>query len=296
MYERKAVTLKNKESIAYLEQGSGDNYLILIHGNTSSSVFFSPLLARLPDDIHVIAPDLRGFGDSSYINRFDSLLELAEDLNELLNSLWIKRATILGWSLGGGVAMELAATFPDLVEKLILVNSTIHSGYPIYKKDATGQPIIPSFYANKEEMSLDPVQVLPLVITLKNHDFNMMNIIYDNVIYTLKKPNAEDNELWINEALKQRCIVDADWALARLNMSNTVNSYMVKGNNKIRNIVAPTLHTFCEKDFTTPKFMVEANANAIKNSTIVVYPNSGHSPFVDVPDQLTKDILSFLNS
>ena len=293
---RKSIALSNKETISYLEQGNGNDYVVLLHGNTSSSLFFTPLLNRLPGKYHVISPDLRGFGESSYVSRFDTLLELAGDIKELLDRLNIKKVVLVGWSLGGGVAMELAAHYPELVSKLILINSTIHSGYPIFRKDAENKPILGSYYSSKEEMAKDPVQVLPMVLTLQNHDFNMMNLIYNQVIYSVNKPNAEDNKLWIESALKQRCIIDADWALAVQNLSNQVNTYQIKGNNMISKIVCPTLHTFCAKDYTTPRFMIDANVAAIKNSTLKVYENSGHSPFVDVPNEITRDIVAFIEN
>mgnify|MGYP000866442373 CR=1 FL=1 len=92
--EKKKVTLKNGEVVSYVEQGQGEKTIILIHGNFSSSLHFTPLLERLPKDMKVIAPDLRGYGDSSYYRRISSLADLANDVHLLIEVLKIKPSAI----------------------------------------------------------------------------------------------------------------------------------------------------------------------------------------------------------
>ena len=83
--EKKFVSI-GKETIAYLDEGQGD-VVLMLHGNMSSSVHYGPLIERLQGSFRCIAPDLRGFGDSSYNNRFDTMDELAEDVKLLLDAL-----------------------------------------------------------------------------------------------------------------------------------------------------------------------------------------------------------------
>ena len=292
--QKKIIKLKNGEQLAYLEQGNGQQKLILIHGNTSSSLYFSPLLERLPDNIHTIAPDLRGFGDSSYYQPISELLDFADDLKKLLDEKKINKINLLGWSLGGGVAMEFAAKYPQMVDKLILVSSTTHKGYPIFKKNREGKPIFGEAYSSKNELAKDPVQVIPLLEAQKNKNISFMSYIYDLTIYTHKKPTKDQNDLWVLEALKQRCLVDADWALAHFNMTDIHNFYSA-GTQNIQNIKAKTLHLWGKKDLIVPEYMVLENFKALENqSTLKVYENCGHSPFVDVADEVTEDILRFI--
>src|SRR5690554_5601570 len=133
--KRNLVALNNGETINYYTHGSGNKHLLLIHGNTSSALFFEPLVDYLSNEFTIIMPDLRGFGNSSYNNEINTLLELADDLNLLLKHLKIDETAVLGWSLGGGVALELATTYPNLVNKLILLSSASIKGYPVFKKD-----------------------------------------------------------------------------------------------------------------------------------------------------------------
>lgn len=294
--EKKYVTLRNGETLAYVEQGRGEQKLLLIHGNFSSSLHFSTLLEKLPETIHVLACDMRGFGDSTYLKRVSKMSDFADDIALFMEALGIKRAVVLGWSLGGGVAMELAANDPDRVEKLILVHSTTHRGYPIFKKDEQGKPILGETYSSADELIEDQVQVLPLLNAQKSKDFNTMNFVFDQTIYTVNKPDPNNNEIWIKESLKQKNLLDADWTLANLNMSDKNNFYN-DGTNTIGNIKAPVLHTRGKQDITVPEYMVKDNYEALKDqSTLIEYDQCGHSPFVDVLDTITRDILAFIKA
>ena len=291
--EKKTIQINNNETIAYLEQGKGSKYLILVHGNVSSSVYFKPLLERLPDHIHVYAPDLRGFGDSSYDQPIKSLKDFADDLYLFMEKLDIPKADILGWSLGGGVVMEFAVKYPDKLDKLILLNSASHKGYPVFKKDDKNQMIIGQVYETREEMAKDPVQVLPLLMAYQTKNRDLLRTIYNMTIYTVNKPNEEDYALYIEDSLKQRNLVDVDFALASLNMGDTHNLYS-EGDNSIQNIKAPTLHIWGSHDITVPESMVKANIEKINDSTYVKFDQCGHSPLVDKADQLTETILDFI--
>jgi len=293
---KRQIVLKNGEVIFYLEQGQGPQTILLIHGNFSSSMHFTPLLENLPKTYKVIAPDLRGYGDSSYFRRISSLLDFAEDMKLFLEAKLIDEVVVVGWSLGGGVALELAAKYPKLVSKLILINSTTHRGYPIFKKGENGQFLMGEAYESPKALEKDPIQVIPLLNALKEQNFAVMNYIYDQTIYTVNKPNEKDNTLWIHESLKQRNLVDADWALANLNMSDQHNFYNA-GTQTIGLVKCPVLHTWGDKDIVVPEYMVQENFKALeKNSKRITYKNCGHSPLVDVCDQLTKDILDFIES
>lgn len=291
--EKKYVKLMNNEEIAYLEQGKGKDYLLLVHGNVSSSVYFKPLLERLPKDVHVFAPDLRGFGDSSYHTPIDTLKDLADDLYLFMEKLDIPKATILGWSLGGGVVMEFAVKYPEKLDKLILLSSASHKGYPVFKKDQNNQMIIGEVYATKAEMAKDPVQVLPLLMAYESKNIELLKTIYNMTIYNINRPDQEDYDLYIKDTLKQRNLVDVDYALAHLNMSNQHNLYST-GENTIHQIDVPTLHIWGTHDITVPEVMVKDNVDAIKNSTYVKLNQCGHSPLVDKPDDLNKLIVDFM--
>lgn len=123
-------------SVFYRERpasGAPTKRVVLIHGNVSSGVFFEPLMASLPADYHVVAPDLRGFGatDSAPIDATRGLRDFSDDVAELITSLgWQDHEVhVLGWSVGGGVAMQLAIDHPKLATSLTLVNPVPPKGF-----------------------------------------------------------------------------------------------------------------------------------------------------------------------
>ena len=193
-YQVHSIKLGSGETLTYREAGQGKETVLLIHGNMSSSVHWQTVMAELEKDYHVIAPDLRGFGDSSYLKRFDSLRELAGDLKDFVSKLDIGLFTAVGWSTGGGVALELAADLPDKVKKIILLDSIPPTGYPMFKRDAQGKPDLTQPLTTKEEIAQDPVQVAPVLQAYETNNRAMLRAIWDAAIYNMNKPNEEDYE------------------------------------------------------------------------------------------------------
>jgi pimeloyl-ACP methyl ester carboxylesterase len=108
--------------LCYRAGGSGP-VLILVHGITNSSASWEPVLAQLATRFTVLAPDLLGHGDSAKPRGDYSLGANASLLRDFMLALGHERATIVGHSLGGGIAMQMAYQFPERVERLVLVAS-----------------------------------------------------------------------------------------------------------------------------------------------------------------------------
>ena len=108
-------------SISYLTAGEGP-VLLLVHGVASDSEAWRSSLALLARRATVIAPDLPGHGSSGKAPGDYSLGSLASSLRDLLVKLGHERATLIGHSLGGGVAMQFAYMFPERTERLVLVS------------------------------------------------------------------------------------------------------------------------------------------------------------------------------
>jgi len=96
---------------------------VLVHGITNSSASWEPVLAQLGRHFTIIAPDLLGHGDSDKPRADYSLGANASLLRDLLVALGHESATIVGHSLGGGIAMQFAYQFPERIERLVLVSS-----------------------------------------------------------------------------------------------------------------------------------------------------------------------------
>jgi pimeloyl-ACP methyl ester carboxylesterase len=108
--------------LSYRSAGSGP-VLVLVHGITSTSATWANVLPYLAERFTVIAPDLIGHGQSAKPRGDYSLGAYASGIRDLLAALGHDRATFVGHSLGGGVAMQLAYQFPEHCERLVLVSS-----------------------------------------------------------------------------------------------------------------------------------------------------------------------------
>jgi len=287
-FEFKKIQIGN-EVLAYREGGIGTRNLLLIHGNMSSSAHFDHLMEALYDDFKIYAVDLRGFGHSSYHERFNSLKELSEDLEIFIDKLRLKEIEVLGWSTGGGIAMHLAIDNPDTVKRLILLESVGITGYPMFKKDASGQAILTELLMTKEDIEKDAVQVAPVLHAIENNDAAYYKMLWNAAIYTAgNQPKPEDYDYYIEEMLLQRNLVDIDYSLTRFNISHTHNGYS-EGSGEIDKIKCPVLIIQGDKDIVVPMAMANGiNAALKENSRLVILENSGHNPLVDQLDKVVE--------
>ncbi len=113
------------ELVGYAEAGaaSGGPVVVLVHGIASRAAQWHDVMARLGDTCHVIAPDLLGHGLSAKPRGDYSLGAHACGLRDLLASLGHDAVTVVGHSLGGGIAMQFAYQFPERVQRLALVSA-----------------------------------------------------------------------------------------------------------------------------------------------------------------------------
>ena len=106
----------------YRTVGSGPT-VVLIHGMINSSRHWEAVAQRLAGSYRVIAPDLIGHGDAATPRGDYSLGAHAASIRDLLTTIGVERATIVGHSLGGGVAMQFFYQFPQRTERLVLISS-----------------------------------------------------------------------------------------------------------------------------------------------------------------------------
>jgi pimeloyl-ACP methyl ester carboxylesterase len=107
---------------AFVRAGSGPA-LLLLHGIGNNCQTWNGVIGRLAESHTVIAPDLLGHGDSDKPRGDYSIAAYANGMRDLLSVLDIERATVVGHSLGGGIALQFAYQFPERCERLALVGS-----------------------------------------------------------------------------------------------------------------------------------------------------------------------------
>ena len=112
----------NGLKLYYEIHGSGEP-LILLHGGVGSTEMFGEILPLLSNTRRVIAADLQAHGRTADIDRPLSIEAMADDIAALIKHLGIEKADVMGYSLGGGVALRTAIQHPDVVKKLVLVST-----------------------------------------------------------------------------------------------------------------------------------------------------------------------------
>lgn len=132
-----------------LSTGSGDGEpVFFLHGNVSSSRFFEETLAALPERYRGVAPDLRGFGgtETKPVDATRGLGDYAEDLRGLVEVLGLEGRSIhlVGWSVGGTVALRYTMDHPDGVASIALINPMSPYGFG-GTKDERGTPCWPDY-------------------------------------------------------------------------------------------------------------------------------------------------------
>ncbi len=289
------ISLTNGEKIAYRKAGHQGQTLLLIHGNMSSSVFYDTVMETLENEYTIYAVDMRGFGDSSYNKPIRSLRDFAEDIELLIKELNLQDIIVAGWSTGGGVALELACDMPNCIKKVVLIESVGIKGYPIFKKDDNGQPIMTKLLSSYEDIANDPVQVKPAVHALETQNKEFFRNTYNLLIYNKKQPEPSRYDRYLNAIVKQRNLVDVDYALAHFNMTDEYNG-VCQGSNRKEGIKAPVLIIQGEDDLVVPVIFAQETKRQLGDiAEMVLLKDSGHSPLTDQFDKFIEVMRNFIN-
>lgn len=112
----------NENRLAYTDQGSGLP-VVLLHGFCGSGAYWDQVVPALSEKYRVIAPDQRGHGDSDAPEDPYTMEAMAEDVAQLLRTLKVEKAVVLGHSLGGYVALAFAERYPKKLKAFGLIHS-----------------------------------------------------------------------------------------------------------------------------------------------------------------------------
>ena len=138
----------NDVELYYEIHGEGSP-LVMLHGGVNPSDFFGAPLAAMAQTHQVIAIHMRGHGFSSDAEVPWSCELMADDVAALLGKLDISQADVMGWSLGGAVALQVAIRHPELVRKLVIISIGVRSdgNYPEVQQQFAAMPEMASEFA-----------------------------------------------------------------------------------------------------------------------------------------------------
>lgn len=156
--------------------------LVLLHGGLGAIEMFGWNLPALAAKRQVIAADLQGHGRTADIDRPLSVEYMADDIAALLRHLGVERADVLGYSLGGGVAVQLAVRYPELVNKLVVVSA-------VFRRDGFYPEILAQqaqvHAAAAEFMKQTPMYELYSAVAPRKQDFPRL---LDKIGEAMKQP------------------------------------------------------------------------------------------------------------
>jgi pimeloyl-ACP methyl ester carboxylesterase len=253
--------------IAYKIFGKGDP-ILLINGYSQSMDNWDPtLLERLASNHTVIIFDNRGIGNTtSGKNRFFSIAQFANDTAGLLDVLEIKQADILGYSMGGFIAQELALTHPDRVGKLIIYASICGGNESILASQVI------NMLSNGSGTAMERIErFLPLFFPEKWRN--------ENPNYLERIPKTI--ETIPNKTLDQHTEAIFNW-------TGTCS--------KLKNITQPTLVIVGTDDVVTPPANSLLITERIPGAWLVQIKGAGHGLMYQYPEQFNKVLQTFLST
>lgn len=293
MGELKYIDLPNGETLTYRERIGGEELCIFVHGNMTSSKHWDVLMEHFDSRYTIIAPDLRGFGGSSYHNRITHMRDFSDDLKGFVDALNLKDFSLLGWSTGGAVAMQFCADNPGLCKKLMLLASASTRGYPFYHTNEDGSQSTTRL-TTITEIENDIGKTIPMQGLYITKNREGLKAVWNAVIYTHNQPDEQKYEEYVDDMLTQRNLADVYHVLNTFNISHHDNE-AAKGTGEIEKIQIPVLVLYGDRDYVVPKNMTEEIIEDFgKKAKVVKLSNCGHSPLIDDLDQLKKAIEQFL--
>ncbi|WP_432357591.1 intracellular short-chain-length polyhydroxyalkanoate depolymerase [Sporosarcina sp. UB5] len=288
------VELKNGEQIAYRERGGGEQVVILVHGNMTSSKHWDVLMDAMDAKYKIYAPDLRGFGESTYNERVTGISDFSEDLAGFIDALELENFHLVGWSTGGAVCMQYVADHPGKCEKLVLLASASTRGYPFYGTKEDGSPDLEHRLQTIEDVEQDAGKTLAIQGLYDTENREGLKAVWNTLIYTYKQPEAAKYDEYVDDMLTQRNLADVYHSLNTFNISPHYNG-VNEGSDQAKGIDIPVLVLRGDRDYViTAQMTDEIIEDLGDNATFISLENMGHSPLVDNLEQLTKTIETFL--
>ena len=263
--------------VIYRTAGSGPP-VVLIHGMVNSSHHWREVALRLADRYTVIAPDLIGHGDSATPRGDYSLGAHAAVIRDLLTAIDVRGATIVGHSLGGGVAMQFFWQFPQLVERLVLVSSggLGREVSPLLRSAALpGASVALRVVAGRRSLA-----ALDRVAAALDASGSARGVYVRAVVRALRPLERPGSREAFLQTL--RSVID----LQGQHVSATDRLYLLGP--------VPTLIVWGERDNTIPLQHGRSAHEAIPHSRFETLPRAAHFPHLEDPDGLADVLGDFV--
>lgn len=242
----------------YLSHGEGDETLLLVHGNMGSARWWQKILPLVPEGYRVLAPDLRGSGESQHPAQGYSIEQFAQDLREFSEALNLKDFHLLGHSMGGQVVMRYAIQDSDNLKTLALLDSVPADGLML---NDTGRRLFKVMLKYPEVLK-ETVQKL----CFHCEEDLLLNELYEDAVHCSPNIYLENPE----------------------SMHNT---YLIP---ELHKISCPVLLMHGKEDMIVPLITMNQTLKALPYADVVFFDNCGHAPMIEIPQEFMKVYLDFV--
>ncbi len=251
----------NGIDLDYADVGEGD-VVVLLHGLGSTKKDWDLQIPVLSQKFRVIAPDFRAHGNSTKVPSEQGVEEMTEDVFQLLNQLNISKASFVGFSMGGAVCFQMALSHPEMLCKLVIVNSGPDFNRP-------------------NDAGVDILAVRTKII--KEQGFMALAEAISEGMF------PEENQKAWREDFKNRLVNNDEDAYL-----NTFGQLMKWGlGDDVSKITNKTLVIASDLDYTPVEYK-KAYVNKMPDAELVVIDNSRHGIVLDQAVQLNNELLKFL--
>ena len=259
--ESASVTLRDGMFQAHLLEGGAGEPLLFLHG--AGGLHEGQYLDEFAKQFTVYAPSHPGFGQSEGIDHIEDVIDLALYYHDFMDAIGLESAHVVGHSMGGMLAAELAALCPHRVRRLVLANPV-----GLWRDDA---PVLDFFV-------LPPDQLIPYII----HDPES-----EAVRQAFPVPDSQ-------EAM-------AEMLFQRMRSFTSAGKFLWpipdRGlKRRIHRIHAPTLIVWGESDRLVPASYAEEFRSSIRDSRVVILPECAHMPMFEKPEEFVSIITEFLQA
>ena len=258
------LTRINDIQMAYTDAGDGPP-VVLIHGYPFNRSLWNEQVAALSSSYRVIAPDLRGFGETDASDGPATMNRMAQDVAQLMDHLEIPQAVIGGLSMGGYVALAFYKQFPSRVRALILADTRAQADTEEAKQTRAQQ----AEKALSEGMAGIADAMLPKLLTPET---------------VSKRPEIVKR---VRDMMLTSKPEGAAAALRGMAEREDQTQFLSQ-------ISSPTLILVGAEDAITPVIDSEKMHHAIKGSRLVVLENAGHVSNLERTDQFNEALLEFM--
>jgi pimeloyl-ACP methyl ester carboxylesterase len=281
---RHQVLRVNGATLHVAELGEGAP-LLLLHGWPEFWLTWEPVMLRLSNRYRLIAPDLRGFGDSEKPNGPFGPADHAMDMLALLNALDIKRAGIVGHDVGGAAMQPLARKAPERVAGLFFFDFV----YPgIGSRMGAPQRLDEIWYQSFNQMDMAPVLVGASRLTCETYISHFLR----HWAYR-KNAFADVLPLFTDNFLKPGNLAGG---FAHYQASHAGRVAMMKGEApELPRITSATCVRWAEHDPLFPYEWTDRLGETFAVLDLAPFPNVGHFPHREDPDRAAGEISAFFD-